>query len=70
MLASFSVSSVAFGFFQNWWFSGIAWFLGYVVMGLSNFIQAWFRGEPMYMGSIHEESAYAQTELYKRSMEK
>jgi hypothetical protein len=63
MLGSFLVSVVAFLIFHSWWFCLGAWSSGYLVMGISNWLQAWFRGESLYMGSAHEESAYAQTKL-------
>lgn len=40
----------------------VLWWLGYIFWGVPGFIVAFLRGEPAYMGSVHEESAYAQTE--------
>ena len=36
------------------------WQAGYFMMGLSGWVTAWLRGEEMYHGSAHEESARAQ----------
>ncbi|RLD67833.1 MAG: hypothetical protein DRI98_12360 [Bacteroidetes bacterium] len=42
------------------------WFAGALITFVPNWLQALIRGEEAYMGSHHEESAYAQTELKKR----
>lgn len=46
--------------------TGLAiWMLGYLMMGIGNYGAALFRGESMYRGSSHEESAYAQGDAYR-----
>ncbi len=36
------------------------WTMAYLVMGIGNWSAAWLRGEDLYRGSSHEESAYSQ----------
>ena len=37
------------------------WVMGWLLKAVSGWLVAWLRGEPAYLGSEHEESAYAQT---------
>ena len=48
------------------WAGLILWILGYPLMGIANWGTAWLRGEEPYEGSNHEESAYAQGEIFER----
>jgi len=55
---------VALGHFRAAAVAGcVLWSLGYLLMGVGGWLAAFFRGEPMYRGSQHEESAYAQGRL-------
>lgn len=70
LVASFSV---VFGMaldFTGWWTVLFAaapvWFFSFPVWAAGGWIAAWLRGEQLYRGSQHEESAYAQTQEWKR----
>jgi len=46
------------------WFLIPMWFSGFPILLISGWLQALIRGESAYRGSQHEESAYAQEELW------
>lgn len=43
----------------------VLWWLGYLLMVVSNWLTAWLRGEDPYRGSLHEEAAYRAGAAYK-----
>jgi|SRR5210317_1991724 len=72
---NFAVASlgVAFGMaldFTGWWTVLFAaapvWFFSFPIWAAGGWISAALRGEEMYRGSQHEESAYAQTREHGR----
>jgi len=67
MLRSILVALLVVCVTFNWVLALIIWWMGYLMMGVANWLQAIIRGEPAYMGSHHEESAYAQTEIWEKN---
>lgn len=58
MLSGLIAGIFVFALTQHW-SALVIWWAGYLLMGLGNWIQAWFRGEELYKGSHHEEAARA-----------
>lgn len=46
----------------------LVWISGCFLFAAGGWVTAWFRGEDPYMGSQHEESAYAQTSEHYRDL--
>lgn len=65
MLRAFIVALVTLLLTGSWSAFLLIWSCGYLLMGVSNWFTAFFRGEPMYRGSHHEKAAYDRAELYR-----
>ena len=70
-LYSFLVSVLLFVLLRNQLTTALIssislWTIGSLLFTAGNWFQAWMRGEDPYRGSIHEEAAYALTELWNK----